>query len=103
MDQELILTKVALPERRAQAPHLLNLPSLGPPRSEGPFPTIGDTVENCRLLATLGRGAFGMAFLAQQETLADRPIVLKVTAENTHEEHLTLARLQHTHIMPLYW
>src|SRR5262245_22801961 len=63
---------------------------------------IGDMLENCRLVARLGIGSSGRAFLAQQPALADRWIVLKVTT-NSHEEHLNLARLQHTHIMPLYW
>lgn len=63
---------------------------------------VGDMVENCKLVARLGIGSSGRAFLAQQPALADRWIVLKVTT-NTHEEHLNLARLQHTHIMPLYW
>jgi hypothetical protein len=30
-------------------------------------------------------------------------MVLKVTADEALDEHLNLARLQHTHIMPLYW
>src|SRR5262249_43958515 len=33
--------------------------------------------------------------------LADRPVVLKVMPAD-QEEHLSLARLQHTHIVPLY-
>jgi tetratricopeptide (TPR) repeat protein len=40
-------------------------------------------------------------FLASQHSLADRPVVLKVTPRG-REEHLSLARLQHMHIVPLY-
>src|SRR5262249_29905878 len=68
----------------------------------GLFPEVGESLEGCRLIAELGRGASGRAFLAQQMTLSDRPLVLKVTA-GLRQEHLNLARLQHTHIMPLYW
>lgn len=63
---------------------------------------VGDIVENCRLVAQLGSGSSGRVFLARQISLADRAIVLKVTV-GTHQEHLNLARLQHTNIMPLYW
>ena len=66
------------------------------------FPTAGDTFAGFSLLAELGRGAEGRVFLATQPSLADRPIVLKLTPMGG-QEHLSLARLQHTHIMPLYW
>src|SRR5205085_4523694 len=51
--------------------------------------------------AERGRGAEGRVCLATQPALADRPVVLKVTSRRG-EEHLTLARLQHTHIVPLF-
>jgi serine/threonine protein kinase/TolA-binding protein len=54
------------------------------------------------VLADLGRGVEGRVFLARQRSLADRPVVLKVTTRQGRE-HLSLARLQHTHIVPLYW
>jgi len=54
-------------------------------------------------VAELGCGATGKAFLAQQETLGERLIVLKVTKAASRHEQLNLARLQHTNIMPLYW
>src|SRR5271166_3665386 len=54
-----------------------------------------------RLLAELGRGGAGVVFLATQPLLADRPVVLKLT-RCAGSEHLRLARLQHTHIVPLY-
>lgn len=65
-------------------------------------PEVGDSLEHCCLVAELGRGASGQVFLAQQSSLSGRPLVLKVTSLS-HDEHLNLARLQHTHIMPLYW
>ncbi len=66
------------------------------------FPEAGATLGDLRLLAELGRGARGRVFVALQSDLGDRPVVLKVTAR-AGDEHLALARLQHTHVVPLYW
>src|SRR5262245_5361587 len=65
------------------------------------LPEAGETLGDFRLLAELGRGARGRVYLAVQPALADRPVVLKVTPLDG-DEHLSLARLQHTHIVPLY-
>jgi serine/threonine protein kinase/Flp pilus assembly protein TadD len=65
------------------------------------FPAAGEALGNFRLLAELGRGAHGRVFLATQPALAGRPVVLKLTPRSGRE-HLALARLQHTHIVPLY-
>jgi serine/threonine protein kinase/Flp pilus assembly protein TadD len=54
------------------------------------------------LITELGQGGQGRVYLATQPQLADRPVVVKVTACRG-EEHLSLARLQHTNIVPLYW
>ena len=53
------------------------------------------------MLKHLGRGAAGHVFLASQPSLGDRPVVVKLTTFHG-QEHLTLARLQHTNIVPLY-
>jgi serine/threonine protein kinase/tetratricopeptide (TPR) repeat protein len=66
------------------------------------FPAVGESLADFRLIAELGRGGLGMVFLATQATLADRPVVLKLVP-CTGQEHLALARLQHTHIVPLYF
>ncbi len=66
------------------------------------FPVCGETVAGCRLLSELGRGAQGRVFLAAQTTLADRLVVLKMGPRDGHE-HLALARLLHTHIVPLHF
>jgi serine/threonine protein kinase/tetratricopeptide (TPR) repeat protein len=72
-----------------------------PIRALGPdFPAVGDHLAGFRLLAELGRGALGRVFLASQPDLSDRPVVLKVTPLRG-AEHRSLARLQHTHIVPL--
>ena len=54
-----------------------------------------------RLRHQLGRGAFASVYLAEQRDLAGRLVVLKISAsEGT--EHQTLARLQHTNIVPIF-
>jgi eukaryotic-like serine/threonine-protein kinase len=65
------------------------------------LPTVGETLGDFVLLAELGRGARGRCFLAAQPSLSYRQVVVKVTPDD-HVEHLSLARMQHTHIMPLY-
>ncbi len=66
------------------------------------LPDEPDPLDDFELLCELGRGAQGRVYLARQRSLADRPVVLKVT-DRGGREHLALARLQHTHIVPLYW
>jgi serine/threonine protein kinase len=77
--------------------HRLLAPHLMLPR----FPAAGEVLGEFRLLAELGRGAYGRVFLATQPVLADRPVVLKL-GPGAGQEHLSLARLQHTHIVPLH-
>ncbi len=67
-----------------------------------PFPEVGETFGEFCLTAELGRGAAGRVFLANQPSLSDRPVVLKVTA-GVGEEHLSLSRLQHSGIVPVYF
>src|SRR5919205_695424 len=57
----------------------------------------------CRHRATrsLGTASFAKVFLAKQGHLANRPVVLKISAiEGTEPQ--TLAQLQHTHVVPIY-
>jgi serine/threonine protein kinase len=70
-------------------------------RAEPRFPAAGDSLGGFTLVAELGRGSQGRVFLATQPALAGRPVVLKFTPLASGE-HLSLARLQHTHIVPLY-
>jgi eukaryotic-like serine/threonine-protein kinase len=67
-----------------------------------PFPKPGQTFGEFELLDQFGQGAHGRVYLARQPSLADRPVVLKL-ASLAGQEHLSLARLQHTYVMPLYW
>ncbi|MGI9456030.1 MAG: hypothetical protein ACR2NU_05675, partial [Aeoliella sp.] len=65
------------------------------------FPKPGDDFAGFRLVEEIGRGAFARVYLAEQDDLAARPVVLKITASRTLEpQHL--ARLQHTNIVPIY-
>ena len=73
---------------------------LGPRPAPPELPAPGESLGEFRLVAELGRGAVGRVFLATQASLAERPVVLKV-APDRGQEHLALARLQHTHIVPL--
>jgi serine/threonine protein kinase/tetratricopeptide (TPR) repeat protein len=73
----------------------------GMPFGNANFPRPGDDLAGFRLERELGRGSAGCVFLAVQPSLADRPVVLKITARG-REEHLSLARLQHMNIVLLY-
>jgi tetratricopeptide (TPR) repeat protein len=90
------------PQWRPQLEVLLDCQRvLGPPRAAPLFPAAGESLGDFFLLAELGRGAQGRVFLASQLSLGERPVVLKLLPCEARE-HLSLARLQHTHIVPLY-
>ncbi len=74
---------------------------LAPRRAAPRFPEAGESLGDFLLLAELGWGAQSRVFLASQHSLGDRPVVLKLSPCEARE-HLSLARLQHTHIVPLY-
>jgi serine/threonine protein kinase/Tfp pilus assembly protein PilF len=65
------------------------------------FPEVGQTIAGFYLVEELGRGAFARVFLAQERQLADRLVALKVARTGSREPQ-TLARLQHTHIVPVH-
>ncbi|HEV3438900.1 MAG TPA: serine/threonine-protein kinase, partial [Gemmata sp.] len=69
---------------------------------EPTFPSAGELVGEFQLLNELGRGLRGRVFLARQIPLSDRLVVVKFTPRTGVAEHRTLARLQHTNIVPLY-
>ncbi|WP_435007681.1 protein kinase domain-containing protein [Tundrisphaera lichenicola] len=66
-----------------------------------PFPEVGQTIAGFFLVEELGRGSFARVFLAKERQLADRPVALKVARTGSREPQ-TLARLQHTHIVPVH-
>jgi serine/threonine protein kinase/Tfp pilus assembly protein PilF len=77
------------------------LASRWPSTNGVPLPEAGQTIAGFRLVEELGRGAFARVYLAEERHLADRPVALKVTRTGSREPQ-TLARLQHTHIVPVY-
>jgi serine/threonine protein kinase len=70
-------------------------------RSDQAFPEAGESIAGFSLVEELGRGSFARVFLAKEHQLADRPVALKVARRGSHEPQ-TLARLQHTHIVPVH-
>ena len=65
------------------------------------MPRVGEDFEGFRLLAELGRGAFAAVFLAKEGKLANRYVVLKISAQFVGESQM-LAHLQHTNVVPIY-
>jgi serine/threonine protein kinase/Flp pilus assembly protein TadD len=65
------------------------------------LPAVGTELFGFRLRCELGRGAFAGIFLAEDASLAGRPVVLKISTMEGDEPQ-TLAQLQHTHIVPIY-
>lgn len=78
-----------------------DLPSNDRPAGLQVMPQAGETVKDFELISELGAGAFARVFLAKQTDLANRLVVVKVSAKFPGEAH-TLARLQHTHIVPIH-
>ncbi|MEO6810102.1 MAG: serine/threonine-protein kinase, partial [Isosphaeraceae bacterium] len=62
------------------------------------LPESGDEVGPYRLVRELGRGGFARVFLAEQDDLDGRLVVLKVSARPSPESRL-LARARHPHIV----
>ncbi len=82
----------AIPERKTAATRRTKQP---------PTPRIGQVIAGFRIVAELGRGAFARVYLAEQESLSNRRVALKVS-EALGDEPRTLARLQHAHIVPIH-
>jgi eukaryotic-like serine/threonine-protein kinase len=90
------------PEWKAELEVLFDCHRLIDPAGAAPnFPEAGQRLGELELIRKLGRGAVGQVFLATQPSLSDRLLVVKLTPRSG-AEHLSLARLQHTHIAPLY-
>jgi serine/threonine protein kinase/tetratricopeptide (TPR) repeat protein len=65
-------------------------------------PKPGETIGPFRIVSELGRGAFARVYLAEQTDLAGRKVALKLSTRFGVAEPDVLARLQHTHIVPIY-
>lgn len=89
------------PEYEDRIADLLACHDLVEPNTPPPMPETGDEWQAFRLVNELGRGAVGRVFLAEDTTLGDRQVVIKFTPCRGNE-YLSLARLQHSHIAPLY-
>ncbi|QEH37667.1 Serine/threonine-protein kinase PrkC [Aquisphaera giovannonii] len=76
-------------------------PSDPSPQERAGLPRVGSDFLGFQLLKVLGKGAFGVVYLARQAELADRLVVLKVTSRRDDEPRI-LAQLQHTNIVPIY-
>ena len=72
-------------------------------RSSGPgrFPHPGDLLAGFQILQELGRGAFARVYLAEEIHLGRRLVAIKVSRPEGEEPQI-LARLQHTHIVPVH-
>ncbi|WP_235905561.1 protein kinase domain-containing protein [Tautonia marina] len=66
------------------------------------YPRAGEQLAGFRIVGELGRGAFARVYLAEQQILADRQVALKVSNQPVGEESQLLARLQHSHIVPIH-
>src|SRR5262245_66223130 len=88
-----------LPERPGRATQAAGVVSAASPKPR--FPRIGAEFAGFSLLAELGRGSESRVYLARQQMLASRLVALKL-APLVGGEHLSLARLQHTNIVPLF-
>ena len=65
------------------------------------FPEYGRRPRPVPVAVGAGTGASGKTYLATEPALGNRLVVLKVITDD-QEEHLSLARLRHTHIIPLF-
>jgi eukaryotic-like serine/threonine-protein kinase len=65
------------------------------------LPQPGDELAGFRILVELGRGAFAHVYLAEEVNLGRRPVAIKVSRPDGDEPQI-LARLQHTHIVPVH-
>ena len=70
-------------------------------RLQAEYPEVGTSWQGFHLLATLGKGAIARVFLAQQNAMSGRLVVLKITTRQTSESVL-LARIQHSGVVPIY-
>ncbi len=65
------------------------------------LPGEGDLLAGFRIILELGRGAFARVYLAEEVGLGRRLVAIKVSLPDGNEPQI-LARLQHTHIVPVH-
>jgi serine/threonine protein kinase/tetratricopeptide (TPR) repeat protein len=76
-------------------------PGAGSSRASERLPLLGEVLAGFRILAELGRGAFARVYLAEEVNLGRRLVAIKVSQPDGDEPQI-LARLQHTHIVPVH-
>ena len=82
-------------------PHRAPEEGTGRSRAPGSLPRPGDELAGFRIVLELGRGAFARVYLAEEVHLGRRPVAIKVSRPEGDEPQI-LARLQHTHIVPVH-
>jgi serine/threonine protein kinase/tetratricopeptide (TPR) repeat protein len=70
-------------------------------RGRKSLPHPGDEFAGFRIILELGRGAFARVYLAEEIRLGRRLVAIKVSQPEGEEPQI-LARLQHTHIVPVH-
>jgi hypothetical protein len=73
---------------------------LGPAAAAPAFPAVGGTFDQFLIILELGRGGAARVYLAEDLSLANRQVVLKVSLDRG-TEHEMLASLRHDHIVPV--
>ncbi len=90
----LIWNRISSEANRLTAPTVVH-------HERGLLPNVTFDFQGFQLLSQLGQGAFGRVYLARQDDLAQRLVVLKI-APAIECEAQSLARLQHTNIVPIF-
>ncbi|MFO0936896.1 MAG: serine/threonine-protein kinase [Gemmataceae bacterium] len=62
---------------------------------------VGDRIHGFTLVEKIGTGSFATVFLAEQESIIGRLVVLKITSQRMNESD-RLGKLQHPNIVPIY-
>jgi serine/threonine protein kinase len=89
------------PEARGAPTVPLAVPVARAKRNDRPLALVpGTRVDDFEVVRILGRGAFGIVYLARQISL-DRHVALKISA-NRGSEGRTMARLEHQHIVQVF-
>lgn len=65
------------------------------------WPEPGQLFQGFSILAELGRGSFAKVFLAEESSLGNRLVAIKVSRDGAAEAEI-LGRLQHPNIVPVY-
>jgi serine/threonine protein kinase len=89
------------PDARGAPTVPLAAPIVRAARDDRPLSLLpGARVDDFEIVRVLGRGAFGIVYLARQLSL-DRHVALKISA-NRGSEGRTMARLEHQHIVQVF-